>query len=200
MKRLAAIFAVVAISGCAALPQSEPPHYDHSQQAMIAPGYPVERVPMPAGFEFADIYQDKSTQGYDAPDDTGSATVSEIGVSWVNPISNDAVATVLHQGSDPGSYWKPWLGADGYEFVGDRRVQYLMQTGRFNDVSGDPASTPRSASECAVNAVMITYSRDRKRRTLFTYTEGRECSQLATLSRQDAEALRQRAYQVFRLR
>ena len=123
-----------------------------------------------------------------------------LAVSWVKPSAETAVATVLHQGADPGSHWRPWLESDGYEFVGQHRIQYQMQTGRYNEFSGDPASTPSAAPDCAASAYMITYSRDRQKRTVFTYTEGRECDRLSTFGNRDAEALRQRAYQAFGLR
>jgi len=199
MKHVVALLAVASLSACAAIPQSEPPRYSYSQQAMIAPGYPVERVAMPAGFEFADLIQDKRRQEHDSPGDMGSANVTEIGVSWVNGSGETAVATVLHQGVGVGSYWQPWLGSDGYEFVGSRKIQYLMQKGPYQEVSGDPASMPQAAPECAIGTAMLTYSRDRKRKTTFTYTEGESCDNLASFGQRDAEALRQRAYQAFGL-
>lgn len=200
MKHLATFLFAGALAGCASLPgQTEPPHYSYSQQAMIAQGFPVEHVAMPSGFEFADIYEESRRQSHERADDPGSAQIDEHGVSWVNRSGSTAVATVLHQRVGAGSYWQPWLGADGYEFVGGRKFQYLSQAGPYLEVSGDPASTPPQAPECAVNTILLTHSRDRQEKTIFTYTEGRPCSELAALGERDAEQLRQQAYTLFGL-
>lgn len=200
MKQAVTILVAASLTGCASLPSSEPPRYDHAQQTLIAPGYPVERVRTPPGFEFADLYEESRRQDHDSPTDHGSARVEELGVVWVKRTGQTGVATVLHQAASQGSYWLPWRGSDGYEFIGDRRFQYQVQSGGYDDVSGDAASTPRAAPECAINANMVTYSRDRQKRSVFTYTEGRGCDQLAAFGQRDAEALRQRAYQAFGLR
>lgn len=202
MRTLLGVGAVLALSGCAGMGglQAEPPYYDRNQHALIGDGYPVERIDMPAGFEFADIYSAKRRQEHDSPQDQGSARVTEVGVSWVSVEGGAAQATAMHQGASPGSQWLPWENSDGYEFVGDHRVQYGLYKGEFREVAGDPSSMPALAPECAVSSHLGLHSTNRRYRAILTYTEGMPCGDLAAFGQSDADAQRQRAYRAFGLR
>lgn len=200
MKLIASLLAAILLAGCAAIPGNDPPRYDHSQRALIAPGYPVERIFAPAGFELANTFRDQRSQAHDSPDDPGSGRVTELGVSWMKPHGDTANATATHQGAAQGSYWLPWEDSDGYEFVGRNRVQYEMATGPYRELAGDPTSLPNSAPECAASTYLLLHSQDRRKRTILNFTEGMACSEIASFGQRDAEALRQRAYQAFRLR
>ncbi len=202
MKNLITVLSTaLLVSGCANLPgQSQPPYYDYQQQALIGPGYPIERVPTPLGFQFESIFSDSRQQAHAGPGDTESAQLQEYGVAWATDDGATAVATALHQGLDMDSRWRPWMGADGYEFVSGHRFQHLHLQGPYGEVAGDPDTFPANAPECGVSANFITYSPDRRKRTVFTYAEGIECSQLATLGIQDRTNLRHRAYRAFGLR
>ena len=102
MKHIAPLLAAATLAGCASLPSSEPPRYDFDQRSIIAPGYPVERVRTPPGFEFADLYEESRRQDHDSVSDPGSARIEELGVIWVNRTGHTAVAIVLHQAASQG--------------------------------------------------------------------------------------------------
>lgn len=194
--------AALFVGGCTNLGalQSEPPHYNRVQHALIAEGYPIERIDMPRGFEFADIYMADRTQEHDAPSDYGQARISEAGVSWLNRENNTAIATAFHQGTAQGSFWLPWDESDGFEFVGGLRFQYGMYRGNYTEVTGDGASVPGTAPDCAVATHLMSHSADRRRRTTLTYAEGTPCNELSKFSQSDERALRERAYRLFGLK
>lgn len=202
MKALAGIGAALLVSGCAGMEalQQEPPHYSHPDTALIGSAYPVERIDRPQGFALADIYEANREQEHDSPDDHGKARVTEAGVSWLSRADNTAIATAMHQGASPGSIWLPWDESDGFEFVGDLRIQYEMFAGDYKDVTGDPASIPKVAPDCAAATHLATHSKDRQRRTIMTYAEGMPCNDLAGFGESDKEQLRERAYRVLGLK
>lgn len=201
MKRFALAGIALLLSGCAASTfDTTPPYYDRNQHALIGAGYPVERIDMPRGFEFADIYSAERSQSHDSPGDSGSANVTEAGVSWVNRSGDTAIATAMHQGVGGRSHWLPWEESDGYEFVGNARVQYGFYTGPYREVTGDAASVPPNAPECAASSHLLMHTPDRRKRTVYTYTEGVDCDDIASLGERYAQDQRQRAYRAFGIR
>ncbi|TFH85282.1 hypothetical protein EQG41_18385 [Billgrantia azerbaijanica] len=200
MKHIAILSLAAALAGCAGLPQADPPGYDPEQKALIGEGYPVERIEAPDGFIFSSRYDNRGRLAHAPADDLGSTSLVEGGVAWLSREGGTAVATAQHQGLALGSEWMPWNDSDGFEFVGDHRVQYAFETGRYREVAGDPESVPGRAPECAAASTMVLKTVDRLRRTILVYAEGMDCDQLAGLGGRDAEAQRQRAYRAFGLR
>lgn len=202
MKTAITILVAGLVSGCAASSpfSSNPPHYDYSQKALIGKGYPVERIKPPHEFEFSNRYNSKRREEHTRVTDHGSANIVEVGVAWISNDGSTATATAMHRGLSRGSMWDPWNTADGYEFVGSHRVQYQTRTGKFYDVTGDNKSIPDAAPDCAASSHLLISNATRSKQTIFTYTEGRPCDELATFSKRDASAQRQRAYRVFGIR
>ncbi|MGM0783918.1 MAG: hypothetical protein ACQEUM_07385 [Pseudomonadota bacterium] len=201
MKHVVTLFAAVSLSGCAALPQSDPPSYDPDQKALIGDGYPIERIETPEGFVFSNRYDNQGRRSHDRAGVHGSANIAEGGAAWLSRGGDTAVATAQHQGIiGQGSVWLPWEDSDGFEFVGDHRVQYAFEAGRYREVAGDPESVPGRAPDCAAASKMVLKTPNSRKRTVLTYTEGMACDELARLGERDADAQRQRAYQAFGLR
>lgn len=199
MKKVFLAALVGSLTGCSAMEsmKAEPPHYDYSRQALVGEGFPVEVIHTPPGFEFADVYQAERKQAHDRADDGVVARVQEGGAVWVSRQGGTVVATAMHQKASPGSAWLPWNEADGYEFAGGHRVQYGNYTGAYADVAGDAASIPQGAPGCAAASHFLLKSKDRSRRTVFTFVEGVPCDEVSALSRRDADDQRRRAYRAF---
>lgn len=56
--------AAIFLPGCAPVLQPTPPHYDYSEQVVIAPGFPVESVAKPNGYRFVGVEDLSRQEGY----------------------------------------------------------------------------------------------------------------------------------------
>lgn len=197
MKRFALAGIALLLSGCAATSTtSQAPYYDEGQEALIGEGYPAPRIKPPGNFSLVKRYDDARAQ-------PGSNAINsrEIGATWVDSEDLTAVATALYQELDEGYQWGAGDSIEGTEFVSGTRFEYAAGDGLYQDVTGDIDFIPNGAPECAQSIALVSYSEDRSKRTVLTYTEGLAfCVNRLVLNQRTGDALRERAYQAFGLR
>ncbi|GAA0586816.1 hypothetical protein ACFQH5_20150 [Halomonas salifodinae] len=197
MKHIAILLAA-ALTGCASLPGSEPPHYDYAQQAVIAPGFPVERVDQPAGYDFVDTERLVSNQSYE--DGRGVARMRDFGVGWHTTEGGTSVVSVVFREVDSPAYMHPFAPSNGVDLVGPYRVTYLHDAGAYRDVAGEaPGLIPAGAPGCAYGTFVTITSEDAQRRFIGSYSQGIECDRLGALEPLDWNIQRRNAYQVLGL-
>ncbi|MEL7966403.1 hypothetical protein AAG587_08500 [Vreelandella neptunia] len=196
MKQLIAVSAALFVAGCATTQStSQVPYYDEGQQALIGEGYPAPRIEPPSSFSLVKKYDDARAQ-------PGSNTINsrEIGATWVDGDDLTAVATALYQGLDEGFQWGAGDNIEGVDQVGGTRFEYATGDGFYQDVTGDIDFIPDGAPKCAHSVALISYSDDRSKRTLLTYTEGLAyCGNRLVINDEVDDELRERAYQAFGL-
>jgi len=201
MKRAIILGLALALGGCAGLPgNSEPPHYDYSQAAYLAPGFPVERIDQPQGFGYATEITDSYQSGYRMASDPGQASVSDAGIGWNRKSGNTSVATALFRRVDGNSVMLPLDHSDGYLFAGGQRVQYVYSKGYYREVVGNSAGiVPTGAPGCAFGTTLVVTSQNAKRRFIGTYADGIACEKLGGVSDLDFRDQRDRALHAFGL-
>lgn len=97
-------------------------------------------------------------------------------------------------GAGSGTELFPLTETDGYEFVGDQKVSYWHQWGRYDELV--PAESPRIANppEC-VQATQIGMTQNRMtRRSMASLFEAVDCDEAPQLTQSDYEQQRQRLY------
>lgn len=197
MKYLIAVSAVLSLTGCAATQSTtQAPYYDESQQALIGVGYPVPFIKPLSNFNLVKKYDDSRAQ-------PGSRVINsrEIGATWIDEDDLTAVATAFYQGLDAGYEWGQGSKIDGVDRVGGIRFEYAAGNGFYQDVTGDVDFLPDGAPACAHSVALISYSDDRSKRMLLTYTEGLAyCGIRLIINDEEDDKLRERAYQAFGLR
>lgn len=197
MKYIATVAAAATLSGCAGL-QSEPPHYNYAEQALIAPGFPVERVDKPAGYRFVKIEDGRERQEYTQASDQGSTLESVKVVAWNTAHGNTAVMTAGVVWLTGDSHYLPWNDSDGYEFIGRDRVQYKYTQGRYQDVVPDVSLMPEGVPDCAYSITMV--SRNVRKKFVGTYTQGVTCYDMPLLTSYHREQQREEAFELFGLK
>ncbi|MCD6006923.1 hypothetical protein [Halomonas sp. IOP_31] len=202
MKHIATMALAGILTGCAGMPGShEPPHYDYNQQAIIAPGYPVERVDQPAGYTYAAIESTSASKEYSKAWDSGSGRMSDYGVGWNSDEGGTSVVVALFRSVDPQSYMFPLEDTDGFEFIDGNRVQYAFQEGRYRDVVGNaPDLIPGNAPGCAHGVYLVATSSDARRRFIGTLSDGLPCDELGQVTSLDREQQLDRAFRLMGLR
>lgn len=205
-KGYATILGLAVISaGCATVGPSKesPPSYSTVEQAMIAPGFPIERVERPEDYYLIDSYSETTRGDYDYSPGASyrKAYTIQGGAVWISKKDSTSVAAIHHAGLEDSvsgkGRWMEWESSDGSEEVGGRRYVYKNLSGFYTDMLSNTSYAPNDAPECAAGVVMQTYSLDRGERTLFQYVEGRE--DCGPMSRQEKTTVRNTAYQVFDL-
>jgi hypothetical protein len=187
------------ISGCASTGYGTSPEYDYQQNALIAPGYPVERINDPDGATLLNTSAEKAREDYEDGAD-GSARTETLVASWINETEN-IVGVVYYRGIlggyATGEYWLDWDESDGTEMIDGKTFEYAMLSGNYRDVVNlDNAS---NLPDCGVATILRTVSPRRDRLTGFEYTEEVPCGALARFSNSDEKALRERAYRFFHI-
>ncbi|MDR5867914.1 hypothetical protein [Halomonas koreensis] len=197
MKHIATFFAAAALAGCASLPgQNEPPHYDYQQQAVIAPGFPIERVDQPAGYSFSGVETNSDVAEYSAWD-SGSGQINSHWTAWQSLEGTISVAQAGYLWVDGQTYMKPPQSSQGYEFVNGRKVLHMFDAGRYEVVAG---IAPEGAPDCAYATGLAITSRDARRRYVSTLTEGISCDELGNVTPSDRQAQLERTYRVMGLK
>ncbi|TKD61498.1 hypothetical protein FBG13_12390 [Cobetia marina] len=195
-------FAGIAISfglfsGCAAL-QSEPAHYDNKQNAFLAPGFPMERVNKPEGFNVVAIDSSSEVKDYTATAADGQANENMQAVAWNTTKDNTAVMTVAAFKLTIGSRYLEETDTDGYTFQGRHKIQYKFSDGRFQDLVPDTSMLPHLAPDCAISITLG--SNNERKRIVGTYVEGVTCYDLPLINDYHREQLRQKAFRLFGLK
>lgn len=187
------------ISGCASTGYGTSPEYNYQQNALIAPGYPVERINDPDGATLLDTSAEKAREDYG--DSTyGSARTETFTASWVNQNEN-IVGAVYYRGIlggyATGEHWLDWDDSAGSETVDGKTFEYAMYSGNYKDVVN--LENASNLPDCGVATVLRTVSSRNDRLTVLEYTEEVPCDALTRFSTSDEKALRERAYRFFQI-
>lgn len=195
MKHIATFIAAAALAGCANLPgQNEPPHYDRASRTVVAPGYPVERIRNPAAHFLVESASKSGRVPHARTGDQGHASVDRRTFAWSSEARTTSVLAVDFISVGPGSQLLPLSGSDGYEFVGDNRVLYHHEHGRYTDIIPAESLIPADAPDCAFATQVAITSRDGSKRVIGTYAEGIGCEERLQLAPDDFASQRTRAY------
>lgn len=197
-----AIISLALLGGCAGMPGSyEPPHYDYGQQAIIAPGFPIERVDQPKGYTFALLHDESTDKGYANAWENGRANVENYAAGWNRREAGSSVATALFQRVDGRSVILPMEGNDGYRFVDGQRITYAFIAGRYPRVAGTaPELIPPGAPGCAYGVYLVATTNDARRRFIGTLADGVACEDLAGITSVDQQDQLERAIGLLGLR
>jgi len=208
MKTVLSILILFIVTGCATTTGNTPrePGYRAAVSAMVAPGYPVNRIQKPQAFGLVNSFKGSDTQGYSyspsAPNSRGELT--EAGATWISGEDQTAVASVYHAGLTPQpghtAKWLNWEESTGTDIVDGTRFQYRMLKGRYEDAVWDANNIPNDAPACAVAVQLMAHSVTRDKRTVLAYTEGRTCDKLNLHGIGAEQRLRGAAYDHFGLR
>ncbi|TCJ26401.1 hypothetical protein E0X81_11715 [Halomonas sp. GDM18] len=193
---IGAVMSFSLLSGCAAL-QSEPARYDSAQNAFLAPGFPIERVNKPEGFDVVAIDSSSEVKDYTATAADGRANEEMQAIAWNSTKDNTAVMTFAAFTLTVGSRYLEERDTDGYKFHGRHKVQYKFSGGRFQDLIPDTNMLPYLAPDCAISITLG--SNNQRKRVVGTYVEGVTCYDLPLINDYHREQLRQKAFRLFGL-
>lgn len=196
MKHLTIFTTISILSGCAAL-QSEPPHYDSTQNAFLAPGFPIERVNKPEGYALIGQDSSDTQEGFSSASTEGNAHVKREAVAWNTDDANTSLMMVIAGTLGYGARYLEWTGTDGYKFIGSQRVQYKFAQGRFEDMVSESSLIPRLAPDCAQRITLSAQNHNKK--VTGVYIEGVTCYDLPLINDYHREQLRQKAFHLFSL-
>lgn len=200
MKHIAALLAAATLSGCASFSGSEPPHYDYSQQAAIAPGFPVKRVDQPPGYQLAGVETLSYQQGQDGAVSSSGARIDDVAVAWHSPEDRTSVVAVVFREVAAPAYFLPAPSAESRATLGDATVDHVFQKGRYRGVAGTANGlVPDGAPGCAYGTGLIVTASDARHRMIGSLSEGLPCNELNTLTPADRHAQLQRAYRLLGL-
>ena len=197
MKYASLLLAVSLLTGCAGMTtQPEPPSYDYSQRAILAPGFPVERIELLPGYVYANGQSKRSTNDHASASEQGQNRLQR---SVYALSGNDyRLATIYLNRTDANSRFTPLTNSEDYEFVAGEKVSYLFRRGVYRDVVDFPALIPEGAPQCAYATDIAITSRDRRHRYVVSLANGVACN--APVSDRDRQAQRETAYRIANLR
>lgn len=176
--------------------QSEPPRYDYSQRAIIAPGFPVERIELLPSFIYANDESSRSTNDYASAAEQGQSRLQR-SVYILN--GNDhRLATIYLNRTDPNSRFTPLTNSQDYEFVSGEKVSYLFRRGVYLDVADYPDFIPEGAPRCAYATDIAVTSKDGRHRYVVSLADAVSCD--APISDRDRKAQREAAYRIANLK
>ena len=208
-RRFVYLLVLGLISGCASTGINQAPEYSQRQNALLAPGYPVERIDDPDGARLVGSSSDRSREDYgtNLGNYFDKADVTQALAMWIHTdddyvvaIANDdyIVAIAHHRGlRDNRAYWDGLEDSDGSEEVGGKRFQYAMRSGLYEELISLTVS--RKPPECGVSVALQAPVYRSNKATYLEYTEGIPCGAIPRHGEAEQKALRERAYRFFGL-
>ena len=186
------------ISGCASTGINQAPEYSQRQNALLAPGYPVERIDDPEGATLVGSSSDKSREDYgtNLGNYFDKADVTQALAMWVDTDDDYVVGIAHHRGlGDNRAYWDGLEDSDGIEEAGGKRFQYAMRSGLYEELISITVS--RKPPECGVSMALQAPVYRHHKATYLEYTEGIPCGAIPRHGEAEQSALRERAYRFF---
>ena len=188
------------ISGCASTGINQAPEYSQRQNALLAPGYPVERIDDPDGARIVDSSSGEFREDYETnvgnPFD--KAGITQAVAMWIDTDGDYIVAIAEHKGlRDNQAYWGALEDSDGTEEVGGKRFQYAMRSGVYEELISGTVS--REPPQCGISVTFKAPVYRNHKVTYLEYTEGIPCGAIPRHGRSEEKELRQRAYEFFGL-
>ena len=186
------------ISGCASTGINQPPEYSQRQNALLAPGYPVERINDPDGAKLVDSSAGESREDYDSSigNSFDKANITEAVAMWIDTDGEYIVAFAQHVGlRDNQASWDGLEDSDGTEEVGGKRFQYAMSSGVYEELISGTVS--RKPPQCGVSVTFKAPVYRHHKATFLEYTEGIPCGAITRHGEAEQSALRERAYRFF---
>ncbi|GEK48422.1 hypothetical protein HPA02_27050 [Bisbaumannia pacifica] len=201
MKKLAAILATAALSGCASF-SNQPdttrstntpnmPSYSYRHQAIIAQGFPLEYLEKPAGMNINYNYDNE------LPVD-GGGSVYETGFVWVSSQGNTAVMTSIFRRANQATLIPNFSSMESTQ-VGGMNILHITDTGRYFDLVFWKPSLRTGFPQCAIGTAISIVSSDRQRELGGEYVEGVPCGELSSITHEEREEHLDRAFMAFGL-
>lgn len=197
MKHIATLSIAAALAGCAGLQSQDPmPHFNYDQQAVVAPGFPIEWLKAPDGMRM--VYADYENTDR-LPFSEGGGTFHERAFTWATGSDGTAVMMAMFRRGD-GLVFQPAMNVDGREMVNGREVGYATETGRYFDLVFWRLAIPYGSPRCAIGTAVTIHSPDLTKEVIGEFVAGLPCDEVESLTDDEKEAHRQRTYQAFGLR
>ncbi|QEM81462.1 hypothetical protein [Halomonas binhaiensis] len=194
---ISSLFISATLASCSSLPGvSNPPYYDYQKRAIIAKGYPIERVDMPPGFHYFSASQDYTKKDPSMASNSGNITEKSYRFVWKsNQDGSRLMDTEFSLLELQTRYKLP--DTSGYQFIGGKKVRHVFMS--TSAARSDPKGIQVQpfADGCGIGVELISLSPDSRYLFAGTYLESITCQARAAMTEADWQVLLERAYRIY---
>nr|WP_300307926.1 hypothetical protein [Halomonas sp.] len=197
---VSSLFMSTTLASCSSLPgKSNPPYYDHQQRAIIAKGYPVERVAMPPGFHHFLASRDYIRKEPSMASNSGNSTEKSYSFVWKSDQDGSRLIDTEFSLLELQTRYK-LPDTSGYQFLGGKKVRHVFMSTSAANADPEGIQVQPFTDGCGIGVELISLSPDSRYLFAGTYLEGLTCQARAAMTEADWQALLERTYRIYGLK